>query len=780
MRENKVVNDNANIVEEKVWSILTALRKEMTIGEAVILSLLRLYQHHKGENTDTSIEEIILKQVPFHCIDRDPFKESTTTAFLLNNYAQVVDVLIEIHERDGGRNFSLGGQAKELTELIAYLVGEAQKVYNPFGGFASYGIQLHPQEYHGEELNELVWAMAQIRLQAHGITGNNFKCADSVEHLEQINEECYDLIVSTPPFNFQIGGKTYREEDLFFKEDLITKHLTLNGKLVFLGTTGSTFRIRANKLVAPLVDKGYLHMLIQLPPGLLHHTGIGTVLYVFGREPQQCVKVIDASSCLKKLRVDHTLRDRYQVKNTIDSSEAYPKECAEVPISVIAKNAYSLHIAKYMYVRPPFLEEEGKYIILGKVLKEVRGQSQFLDQEGRLFINKRNELPRIYELDELKSVPLYEQKRCRKFESDVLIVRGDQFSYCKATADSPLFVSGGLFKFYKLNTSIITAKFLLIELYQAYFKEQTAIFTKDLIVPYIPTKSLFDMRIRFLPLKEQEAYVATQYADLASKYAQKVGIELDTVRSMQFKHYHRDMRIRKHSLAQVVGAVSGAISNLNRCRIENQGQLNDTTVVSPWSGATAAQYFEKLIADTHKLELMLEKLTDVIDIKEENYKKISAIEFCESYRKQFLDSHVKVELDTIGLKEAGISKNKGDNIYIEPHILSEIFMNIIDNAKRHGFQDKSEKKYEVRFVLAPTELSRKQPGISIKIANNGTPFHPSMDAAKFFTWGEGLHSGIGGWDIKNRTERMGGEIALHLDAQNEYPVVLELKFEQVM
>lgn len=335
-------------------------------------------------------------------------------------------------------------------------------------------------------------------------------------------------------------------------------------------------------------------------------------------------------------------------------------------------------------------------------------------------------------------------------------------------------------KFYKLNTSNVTAEYLLIELYQAYFKEQTKIFVKGLTMYQIPTKSLFEMRIRLLPLKEQESFAATQYADLAVKYAQKVGIELDAIRGTQFKQYHRDMRIRKHSLAQVVGAVSGAISNLNRCRVDNQGHLKDTTVVSPWSGATVAQYFEKLIADTHKLELMLEKLTDVIDIKKEDYRKVSAIEFCEKYRKLLLDSHFKVELDTVGLKEAGIGKNTGDNIYVEPHILSEVFMNIVDNAKRHGFKDNSEKKYEVRFFLAPTELSTKQQGISIKIANNGTPFHPSMDAAKFFTWGEGLHSGIGGWDIKNRTERMGGEIALHLDAQNEYPVVLELKFEQVM
>ena len=780
MRGNNVVNNTINSVEKEVWSVLNSLRKTMTISDAVLLTLLRLYQLRMEDKASTSIVKILLGRIPSHNVLVDPFRDSNTLSVFLENYTQAIDTLIETHERDGGRNFSLGGQAKELTELIAYLAGDVQSVYNPFGGFASYGVQLSPKEYCGEEINELVWAMAQIRLEAHGIKGESFKCADSIEHLEHMSKEAYDLIVSTPPFNFQVRNKTYREENIFFKEDLITQHLTSNGKLIFIGTESSTTRSFANKLVAPLVDKGYLHMLIQLPAGLLSYTNINTVLYVFGREPQQHVKMIDASNCMERVGFGHTLLDVDQVKDRINSSDANSRESVEVPISVIAKNAYSLRTAQFMYVRPSFLEEEGKYTTLGEILKEVKGQFDFADQEGRLFVNNHNELPRVYEVGELRSVSLREQKRLRKFENDVLIVRGDQFNYCKATVDSPLFVSGAVLKFYELKTNIVTAEYLLTELHQTYFKEQTEVFSKSSIIPQIPTKSLFEMRIRLLPLKDQGGYVATQYAELATQYAQKVGIELDAVRSTQFKQYHRDMRIRKHTLGQIVGVISGAITNLNECRLEHNGELNDKTVVSQWSGATVAQYFEKLAASTRKLELMLEKLTDYIEIKEENYKKVSVIQFCKNYIKLLLDTHFKVVLDEGELKEVGIGVNKGDNIYIEPDILSEIFMNIVDNAARHGFQDKSDKKHEVRISLSPTELSRQQRGISIKIANNGTPFHPSMTADKFFTWGEGTHSGIGGWDIKNRIERMGGEIELHLDAQNEYPVVLELKFEQIM
>lgn len=121
MRGNNVVNNTINSVEKEVWSVLNYLRKTMTISDAVLLTLLRLYQLRMEDKASTSIVKILLGRIPSHNVLVDPFRDSNTLSVFLENYTQAIDTLIETHERDGGRNFSLGGQAKELTELIAYL-----------------------------------------------------------------------------------------------------------------------------------------------------------------------------------------------------------------------------------------------------------------------------------------------------------------------------------------------------------------------------------------------------------------------------------------------------------------------------------------------------------------------------------------------------------------------------------------------------------------------------------------------------------------------------------
>lgn len=109
------------------------------------------------------------------------------------------------------------------------------------------------------------------------------------------------------------------------------------------------------------------------------------------------------------------------------------------------------------------------------------------------------------------------------------------------------------------------------------------------------------------------------------------------------------------------------------------------------------------------------------------------------------------------------SKVPGEIIYVNgsTNMINSILRNIVDNAVRHGFVDKSRNDYMV-------EISIDKDGNGncvLDVKNNGVPMNNYAREIYFkrgSVAGSTGHSGIGGADVKETANAMGGDVTLPL------------------
>jgi signal transduction histidine kinase len=132
--------------------------------------------------------------------------------------------------------------------------------------------------------------------------------------------------------------------------------------------------------------------------------------------------------------------------------------------------------------------------------------------------------------------------------------------------------------------------------------------------------------------------------------------------------------------------------------------------------------------------------------------------------------------------ESGVNHVDALDMFKAPERMVErIFDNIIANAVAHGFTD-SHKDYRIVF-----DWKSDDDGIVITIANNGEPFKNGVTGEMVLTRGfttelnpqkgnARIHSGQGGFEIKERMDSLGGKVRVISEPDSELPVIYELTF----
>lgn len=99
------------------------------------------------------------------------------------------------------------------------------------------------------------------------------------------------------------------------------------------------------------------------------------------------------------------------------------------------------------------------------------------------------------------------------------------------------------------------------------------------------------------------------------------------------------------------------------------------------------------------------------------------------------------------------------NINGSKNMINSILRNIVDNAIRHGFVDKSRDDYAIEFAIGKDGNGN----CVLDVKNNGTPMS-ELARDSYFKRGSvaGItgHSGIGGADVKDTANAMGGDVTL--------------------
>ena len=106
---------------------------------------------------------------------------------------------------------------------------------------------------------------------------------------------------------------------------------------------------------------------------------------------------------------------------------------------------------------------------------------------------------------------------------------------------------------------------------------------------------------------------------------------------------------------------------------------------------------------------------------------------------------------------------------------NKVFANIVDNAKKHGFKNKT-KNFIIRTIISYDASSEQ---CVLQISNNGLPIDPQFSFDRFIIRGERTSdspgSGIGGHDINNIVQQQGGTLNWIKDNDNEFTVTIEIR-----
>ena len=212
---------------------------------------------------------------------------------LSENFSELFDTILYNLAQSQGR---YGGEFIQPLEITRFICGlfelpEGAKVFNPFAGLASFGVNLDKgQDYFGQELNQKTWALGALRLMAYERPGSSrYVSDDSILNWPDVSEK-FDLIVSNPPYGLRLGNQ-YREIEPGIRtaEQFLVERglhsLNKEGKLIALLPQGFLFRgMQEQQLRQFLVDEDLLDTIISLPGGLLSNMGIPLIILVINRK----------------------------------------------------------------------------------------------------------------------------------------------------------------------------------------------------------------------------------------------------------------------------------------------------------------------------------------------------------------------------------------------------------------------------------------------------------------------------------------------------------------
>jgi type I restriction enzyme M protein len=673
-------------------------------------------------------------------------------------------------------------QPIEITRLIAKLTGFSNNgvVYNPFAGIASYGVEMNVSTgYFAQEQNKKIWAIGVLHLLANNICTDNYECQDSILYWKakynekEYSKSLFDVIVATPPFGMRLpyeefyidSTKPCNTEDFFIARGI--EGLSAKGKLIGLFTTGVLFKggatVQERKFA---VDNDYLEMIVSLPANLLQGTAISTAILLFSKNKslRGQVKFVDGSTFYKKQgRTNVLLVD--QLLECIENNDS--QYVRLVSTKEIIENDYNLSVNRYFY------DENDKITIpvgfklvkLGEIAYVVRGERN-VDKIGRnVKISDLKSDPFNFEIKSSDFEVTNMSSVYQKISSNVMLlskINALKPTYCFVFDNESIHINNNIVAF-NVDHTKVDVSYLILELNSERTKKYITSCLEGITIPAISMKDMLEIPVLLPPLEQQFRFVDDALKGYQKAKIEELGFKIENLTDSKRDTFEKNMHLRKHALEQVLNRLAPSFSSLKKCMEHNDGKLSTDMIVNSYNGDTVSRSFEKLENLVTKLELLVDRLVD-----EQTYGETEEIwieTFLEDYEKnhnatnfpvKFVHQREKAENDIVFGNE--VYARMGDelssySIRFSPKDLSQILENIITNANKYGFTDKSRNNYEVQI-----SLEEIKDNIIIKVANNGASLHPSMTTEKLFTWGGGDGTGLGLWQVRNIVEHFNGTV----------------------
>lgn len=737
-----------------------------------------VYENYFNIIEDKDLEVAVKVIQSFLNIDKDPVKST----------------LLEVSKQ----NFVNNILPYEVSKLVNYLCNSIKdaKIYNPFSGLASFALELHDSNiYHGQEINELVWATSYFRLlQLDKIKNNQLFMGNSIKNWNPLNEK-YDLILSNPPFTLKVSNNKYDNfYDFLINEGL--KTLKENGKMLLLLPQSFLFKNdKTKKIREDLIHKDLLETVITLPSNILYNTAVNTCLVLINKKKSKAndFRFIDAQNCFKQTKNNHFKLDLKAIKKELESHKS--SEFQKIAtVDEINKNDFILIPKRYLTSYNEGVPLEELCSIVQKVKTHVNNNLKIVEINDL----KSSSINNTLNLNDLKTSDSKLKGQLIEESCILMNTMGKQlYSTYFQYQEEKIFISNGIIAL-KIDEKKCDPNYLMQELTSNYVKIQFSKYNVGSVIQHIRNSDVLKLRIK-MPFSHDKGQfdesLKVQKAKIAGFMEAQIRMELEQVK--QNAALHGLENIMEENFAQIKHALGKPLLNITAALKNIESALNNANV--DWKGIKLSRNSTLNIEDTfNSIQSNLQLIHNVLKKGEREFepssyklKEINFLKFIKKYIKnQQANKPNNVEIDLfINDDFDEFLKNE---VLINGNIdlLKIAFNNIIQNAIDHSFVDHNQ-KYKLQFklnILLPktlpiyhkTKSKSKVAGTSIfpqnsklavqiEICNNGKAFPTNFNLEKLkrknaFA-GETGNTGFGGYQLNEIVKYLSGNLDLDLKSE---------------
>lgn len=747
-----------------------------------------VYQAAAGNAADPNVLEILKV---------DSFDHSKITQKDLDTFIQLGEELTEFVLKM--RRFSTryaDTMSEELAELVMHNfmhISEKQTVYLPFAGIGYFADPCPQTSFVGEELDPEIWALATIRAYFRH-SKVKISMGDSLRTAEKHN-----TIVAMPPFGMRGEMSTPAIIESLYNR------LNDGGQMAIVVPAGflfdvSTSAVRVKKM---LLEQGALYRVVLLPSELLANTAISIAVLLIQRGSEDyTITLTDYTPFVRDNRPWGTVRkmdmeaidnaEKTALLSTLDAAEQ--KQAFQIRLDMrdlVVEGIWNIN-PKYHLNRAKIANEQAKgvkYVPLADLV-ELYAKANLVgggvkvpviriqDLADSILNGTKDFLDLVGEEPKYKNLPLL-------MEDNLLLValvgKTLKPTIFKLTDGHQIAYSENIVPL-QLKSNLVSLEYLQCELASDFVLDQLEASHVGSVRPFINRANLKKILIRVPDRKEEQKRIIKERKDaLSAELIQKLGLENEELHNTRYNEFVREMRVRKHAIGQVLNELDPAIDTLLRFEKKNNGVLRGSDIISERFGYSVDDYLQSIRFLTTKVMKMVNTLTNeyvpkgaieeynVVQLLEEYFHKHTIPEGYEvSIKHEAFTSDLHVPAGVLlpdGSVTEQLDVNAGDNmdfwtIEVCKEDFFQVLDNIISNAKRYGFTE-NRPDYCIRIEMEDVR-NEKQPMVAIHIMNNGNPLPEGIQPEQVFAYGEGSAqgTGIGGWQIKQIVEGMGGKVEL--------------------
>lgn len=238
-----------------------------------------------------------------------------------------------------------------------------------------------------------------------------------------------------------------------------------------------------------------------------------------------------------------------------------------------------------------------------------------------------------------------------------------------------------------------------------------------------------------------------------------------------FDRYRKDIHERKHALGQIMFNLQTNWDALLIAKDSNNGVLADDMVFGKKNPRTVKDFVGAISAYIKDMGTGIENFTPEDDVRFAKKQHIDLNDFIQKYVAKYTNPAYSFEYSNDG--------KQYDVVFSEAALL-EIIHNIVFNAWRHGFGERTEGN-KIKF-----DLSEDETYVYLNVSNNGKPL--DISAEKIFRYGVSskrskscdgghIHLGLGCYRIKClMQDKRQGDVECIENDDNDYSVTFRLKF----